>query len=69
MERATRRGEEITPRGIEQIPEFRQYLAREGITFGQWEARQQIRTTKGRDTTTAALELARQKLKLNRHAR
>lgn len=41
-------------RSIEDLPEFRAHLEREGITFKEWEKRNKAAAP---DTTTAALKL------------
>lgn len=62
MEKAThnRRAE----RDLLEIPEFRNFLKREGIDFTEWERRQRL--TAGPDATSEALALAWRKANLNR---
>ena len=51
-------------RDLQDIPEFRNFLKREGITFAEWERRQRL--TAGPDATSEALALAWRKANLKR---
>lgn len=50
-------------RELREIPEFKRYLVREGLTFVAWQKRQKRQA--GADATTQALRLARRKLQIN----
>jgi len=63
MEKASRRGARAK-RDIQSIPEFRNFLDREGIDFTEWERRQRL--TAGPDATSEALALAWCKANLRR---
>ncbi len=63
METASRPGRRIK-RSLQEIPEFRNHLAREGLSFAEWERRQRL--TAGPDATSEALALAWRKANLKR---
>ena len=63
METARRTGRR-TKRDLQDIPEFRNFLKREGIDFAEWERRQRV--TAGPDATSEALALVWRKVNLNR---
>ena len=65
-EKATRHGRR-TKRDLQEIPEFRNFLKREGIDFAEWERRQRI--TAGPDATSEALAVAWRKVNLNKGKR
>lgn len=52
------------PRTLESIPAFRQHLAREGLNFAQWQARN--RASCDDDIESQVLRLQRRKLQLPR---
>ena len=64
METTTRPGRRAQ-RDLQEIPEFRNFLKREGIDFATWEARQRLAV--GPDATSEALALAWRKVHLNRN--
>ena len=66
METTARRGRN-TKRDLQEIPEFRDFLKREGISFAEWERRQRL--TAGPDATSEALALAWRKANLKKLAR
>ncbi len=55
-----------TKRELLEIPQFRNFLKREGISFAEWERRERI--TAGPDATSEALALAWRKAN-RKHAR
>lgn len=64
MEYATHSGRRMK-RDLQEIPEFRNFLKREGIDFATWEARQRLAV--GPDATSEVLTLAWRKVHLNRN--
>lgn len=63
METAARRGRR-TKRDLQEIPEFLNFLKREGLTFEEWERQQRL--TASPDATSEALALAWRKANLKR---
>ena len=66
METTARRGRN-SKRDLQEIPEFRRHLIREGITYSEWERRS--RACAGPDATSEALALAWRKANLKKRAR
>ena len=61
-ELANGRRRSTIPRDLESIPAFRQHLAREGLSFAQWQARN--RSSCDDDMDAQVLRLQRRKLRL-----